>query len=51
VRFHVLRYHGPHRELGGNYFDERKKEAVVNHPQQRLQKLGYQAQLQTVASA
>jgi transposase len=48
--FHVLLYHEPYRELGGNYVDERKKESVVNHLLHRLQKLGYQASLQTVAA-
>jgi transposase len=51
VIYHVLLYHEPYRELGGNYFDERKKESVVNRLLQRLQKLGYQAQLELVAAA
>lgn len=51
VIYHVLLYQEPYRELGGNYFDERKKESVVNSLVKRLQKLGYQASLEPMAAA
>ena len=46
VIYHVLLFHEPYRELGGTYFDERKKEGLVKSLIQRLQNLGYQAELQ-----
>lgn len=46
VIYHVLIFHEPYRELGGSYFDERKKEGLVKSLVQRLQNLGYQAELQ-----
>jgi len=51
VIYHVLLYQEPYRELGANYFDERKKEAVVNALVQRLRKLGFEAQLQPALAA
>ncbi len=35
-----------HREFGGNYFAERKREAVINRLVRRLEKLGYQVALE-----
>ena len=46
VIYHVLLFHEPYRELGGSYYDERKKEGLVKSLVQRLQNLGYQAELQ-----
>jgi transposase len=46
VIYHMLLFHEPYRELGGSYFDERKKEGLVKSLVQRLQNLGYQAELQ-----
>lgn len=43
---HLLTRHESYRELGGNYFDERKREAVVNRLVHRLEKLGYQVALE-----
>ena len=51
VIYHVLLYQEPYRELGGNYFDERKKDAVVNALVQRLQKLGVAVRLAPAAAA
>ena len=46
VRCVVLTARGtPYHELGGTYFDERKKETVVRRLTQRLQKLGFQVTL------
>jgi len=46
IAYHVLSRREPYRELGGNYFDERKREAVVNRLVRRLEKLGYQVALE-----
>ena len=37
--WHILTYRQPYQELGGDYFDERKKEAKVNYLIRRLEKL------------
>jgi transposase len=37
--WHILTYQQPYQELGGNYFDERRKETKVNHLVRRLEKL------------
>jgi transposase len=40
--YHMLVRQEPYRDLGGNYFDEHKREFVANHLVRRLEKLGYQ---------
>jgi len=37
--WHILTTRQPYRELGGNYFDERKKESKVNYYLRRLEQL------------
>ena len=37
--WHMLTYRQPYHELGGDYFDERKKESKVSHLVRRLEKL------------
>jgi transposase len=37
--WHMLTYQQPYQELGGDYFDERKKESKVNYLVRRLEKL------------
>jgi len=37
--WHLLAYHQPYQELGGDYFDERKKETKINYLVRRLEKL------------
>jgi transposase len=37
--WHMLTYRQPYRELGGDYFDQRKKEAKVNYLIRQLEKL------------
>jgi transposase len=37
--WHMLTYQQPYQELGGDYFDERKKEATVSYLVRRLEKL------------
>jgi transposase len=40
--FHILSRIEPYRDLGGDYFDQFKREFVANHLVRRLEKLGYQ---------
>ena len=51
IAYHMLRRHEPYRELGGNYFDERKKESIVNRLMRRIQTLGYTVSLQPIPVA
>jgi transposase len=37
--WHILTYRQPYRELGSDYFDQRKKEAKVNYLTRQLEKL------------
>jgi hypothetical protein len=37
--WHILTYQQPYQELGGDYFDERKKESTVSYLIRRLEKL------------
>jgi transposase len=37
--WHILTYQQPYRELGGDYFDQRKKESKINYLVRRLEKL------------
>lgn len=41
----------PYREVGGNYFDERRKDSVVNRLLRRLQGLGYGVHLEAPGPA
>jgi transposase len=43
--YHILSRREPYRDLGGNYFDERKRESVTNRLVRRLEKLGYDVAL------
>jgi transposase len=40
IAYFVLRDHVPYRELGANYYDERKKAAVIRSAIKRLERLG-----------
>ena len=51
IVYHVLTRHEEYHELGGNYFDERDKQAVTRRLVQRLEKLGYEVNLQPTAIA
>jgi transposase len=46
IAYHMLWRHEPYRDLGANYFDERKKESIVNRLLRRIQKLGYAVSLE-----
>ena len=41
IAYHVLRDGVAYEELGVNYYDERKKDAVVRNAVKRLERLGY----------
>jgi len=44
--YYILSRREPYRDLGGNYFDERKRESVTNRLVRRLEKLGYAVALE-----
>ena len=43
---HLLRDGTVYQELGGNYFDERQREATVHRSVRRIECLGYKATLE-----
>lgn len=45
ICYHLIARKETYKELGGNYFDQRKPEATVRHLVSRLQKLGYDVTL------
>jgi transposase len=45
IVYHLLKRQEPFRELGGNYFDERKRESVTNRLVRRLERLGFEVAL------
>jgi transposase len=49
--YQMLSRHQVYRDLGDNYFDERKKAAVVNRLSRRLSKLGYSVRLEPLVEA
>lgn len=51
IAYHMLRRHEPYRELGGNYFDERKKESVVDRLIKRVEHLGYTVRIEPKLAA
>jgi len=44
--WYMLAYHVPYQDLGGDYFDSRRKESKINYHLRQLQKLGYSAQIE-----
>jgi transposase len=49
--WHILTYRQPYRDLGGDYFDQRKKETKISHLTRQLEKLtggAVRIELQTV---
>jgi transposase len=45
IAYYVIQRREPYRELGGNYFDERRKATVANRLTRRLEKLGYKVSI------
>lgn len=41
ICYHIIQHKEPYRELGGDYFDQRRPEATANRLLRRLQHLGY----------
>jgi transposase len=51
MAYYVLVRKEDYRELGGNYFDERERQAVERRLVRRLERLGYQVSLQPATPA
>jgi transposase len=51
IVYHVLAEETDYRELGGNYFDERERQAIQKQLVRRLEKLGYDVTLAPTAPA
>jgi transposase len=49
--FHMLSRHEPYCELGPNYFDERRRDHLVDRLTRRIQHLGYRVHLEPVQTA
>ncbi len=46
MAYHIIKRQEPYRELGGNYFDNRRPEAMAKHLVKRLEQLGYEVAIQ-----
>ena len=46
IAHHLIKRQEPYRELGGDYFDQRRPEATAKRLLKRLQKLGYEIVIQ-----
>ncbi|WP_149404849.1 IS110 family transposase, partial [Dictyobacter arantiisoli] len=46
IIYHILRDREGYKELGGNYFDEQNRQSIEKRLVRRLEKLGYQVELQ-----
>ena len=51
IVYHLLRDRGTYQDLGGNYFDEHDQQMVQKHLVRRLERLGYQVDLQPRSEA
>jgi len=49
--FHMLSRNAPYRELGANYFDERRRHSTVDRLTSRIQHLGYRVHLESLPTA
>ncbi len=49
IIYHLLSQQKSYEELGSNYFDERDRQNMEKRLVRRLEKLGYQVELQPVA--
>lgn len=47
--YHMLARHEPYKDLGGDYYDRRKKEHLARHLTRRLESLGYAVSVQPSA--
>lgn len=51
IIYHLLQDHSNYQDLGGNYFDERDRQMVQSQLVRRLERLGYQVELQPLMQA
>ena len=49
--FHMLSRNEAYRELGANYFDERRRQFTVDRLTRRIERLGYRVHLEPVAAS
>ena len=49
IYHNILKDGTTYKELGGNYFDERDKEAIARRLASRLEKLGYEVEMRKAA--
>jgi len=49
--FHMLSRQEPYRELGANYFDERRRQFTIDRLTRRIEHLGYRVHLEPVAAS
>jgi transposase len=47
IAYHLIKRQEPYRELGGDYFDQRRPEATAKRLVKRLQQLGYEVIIQS----
>ena len=50
MAYHLIQRNEPYRELGGNYFDNRRPEVTAKRLVKRLEQLGFSVALQQLAS-
>lgn len=48
IIYHILLDHTTYQDLGGNYFDQRDRQVIEKRLVRRLQRSGYQVELQSV---
>lgn len=51
IAYHMLKRHQPYQDLGGDYYDRRKKAHLTRHLTRRLEQLGYIVDLKPLANA
>ncbi len=51
IAYHILKKREPYKELGADYFDQRKKDVVVNSAIKRLKALGYKVTVEAEVAA
>ena len=48
IAYHLISRHKPYRDLGADYFDQKRPESVKKRLVKRLEKLGYQVNLEPI---
>jgi transposase len=46
IAYHIIKKGQPYQELGANYYDESRKNAIVKNAVKRLESLGYKVNLE-----